>query len=505
MKTKRQTPHGFFTKINNQPPARHLNKLTKVLSRLSKAQLTRLKKYLHSPYFAVYPPAVKLFDYLAPLHPAFLPHQVNIQSISAKGTGLATLQRQVAAGTRLLRAIENFLAQEQFNEKDDEITRLQFTGYRQLGLTDEAGKSFSKQMAKLSAHPDENFETLYEKHLLTELSLNGFSAKLNRSLQNDIMRVVKTLDEFHALKKLRYLCEALNRQQVLGAPGTGEPVAALFQMLEPYNHSAHPYAYLFINVYHMLEADTFENSQLHYRLIKQFAERHGPTPAVREAMTYAINSALFWNNKGFDEAGSEYLWWQEWKRKNNLLLENGRLMPITFRNIVTAAFSQKKPQLIQHIITAYAPHLPPGHTDTNLAFANALYHYSARQYKTALRCFMQAQAKDEAIFNSIIRRWQWMCAYECDPADSDTLFNQLASLEKFLHRNQTRLQPVAHLFELFLDYAARLLKTAGTEMPISCLTDLQSCQHFPGKPWLTEQLESKIKKTRAPGARVKLG
>lgn len=318
------------------------------------------------------------------------------------------------------------------------------------------------------------------------------------------MPIVKTLDEFHALKKLRYLCEALNRKQVLGVSYTDENVPALLKVMEPYTNSKYPYPYLFVNVYRMMAADNYEDGNLYYQLIKQFAARSGPSPSVREAMTYAVNHCLLWNNKGYDDAGNEYLWWIEWKRKHDLLLERGKLMPITFRNIISIAVINKiKPEEIEKIITIYAPYLPEEQHDTYLAFAEGLYQYVIKNYKKAVRLLLVAQAKEDVVFNSSIRRWQWMCLYECDQNDTDALFNHLLSFEKYLLRNKKELQHKTSVFESFIGYAMKLLKSSIQEMIQCNLNDLQNEEHFAGKQWLVKQFAPKNKKTRA-AARVKV-
>jgi len=75
--------------------------------------------------------------------------------------------------------------------------------------------------------------TNYQWSLLIELSFNGFDAKLNRTSQNDLAPLLQSFDEYTALRKLRYLCEALSRKQVLGTAYDEAASAVLLKKLEP--------------------------------------------------------------------------------------------------------------------------------------------------------------------------------------------------------------------------------------------------------------------------------
>ncbi len=473
----------------------HLPKLIKVLQNFDHSQLRCLQKYVRSPYFQVYPPSADLLDYVAQLHPNFSAKKMNLEAIAESCENLTTYTQQVAASTRLLRTIEQFIAQEEWQKNETEVMRYQLKGTKELGMHEEFTKGYEKELAQLNEDPEQNIDTFYEKHLLTELSLNGFNARLNRSTRNDILPVVQTLDVFYAVKKLRYLCEALNRHKSLGVNYHDEHVASLLKILEPYTNTKHPYVYLFVNVYHMLTAESFEDCDLYYQLIKQFAERNGPTQTIKEAMGYAVNQTMHWNNHGSIEAGNEYLWWINWRMKHDLLLEKGKIMPVTFRNIISIAVTSKRnPSEIESLIITYSPFLSAEQHDTYLAFAKGMHQYSLKSYKKAIRFFLTAQEKEEVAFNCVIRRWQWMCLYECDKNDTGTLINHLLSFEKYLQRNKKELQHVYHSFELFVDYGNKLLKAHTHELAETNITRLQHREHFPGKQWFTEQFMAKSKK-----------
>ena len=473
----------------------YLSKLVTVLKSFDEPRLKRLKKYVHSPYFNTPPVCRLLLDRLLLLHPKFLEKKMTPELLGKGIVTLSTSQKQTTAATQLLTIIKEFIALEEWQKDRARVTQYLLKGLKQLSLAAEFKKEYAKEKELLDTDPEQNFDVFFERHALAELKHTGFSSRLSRNAQNDLLPIVKTLDDFYALKRLRALCEIINRHQVFGAAYHDEHVPGLLKILEPYNSSKYPYPYLFINVYHLLSSSTYEDSRLYYQLIKQFAEERGPTPSLQEAMGYAINRSLDWFNQGHDEAGSEYLWWIDWRMKHNLLLEKGQLMPVTFRNIVSIAVITKvKPDEIEKMINRYAPHLPAEQHDTFLAFARGLHQYRLQRYKEAIRFLLEARAKDEVKFNCLIRRWEWMCLYEYDRNDTDELYNHLLSFEKHLQRNEKELDHVINVFELFISYAMKLLKAVGTDAVSEHMNNLNTQEYFAGKIWLLQHFEAKIKK-----------
>ncbi len=470
-------------------------KLTLTLKALSAAQLKRLDKFVHSPYFSVYQPSVLVFEELQKLHPHFSETNLSSEAISRWSKKLSTIKQQETAGVRLLRAIEMFIIIEKAKNTLDLPNVNLLEELRHLKLTAEFNKQLEKSINALNADAEQNIDIFYGKHTLAELQLNGFEARLNRSNVHNILPVLKTLDEFYALKKLRYLCEAVNRKVSLSFADDSheQHVSTLLKILQPYTNPKYPYVYLFVNVYQMLAATTYEESEIYYGLIKQYVTEHQKdkpvSQSIIEAVTYAHGNCIKWYNKGLAAAGNEFLWWIEWERQHDLLLENGRLQPINFRNIIVMALQHRSPQEIKAFIVHYSPFLPAEYRDACTTFALGLYQYRIKQHSKAARSFAAAQAGTDVVFNCIVRRWQWMNLYESNPTDVGILLSQLEAFNKFQLRHKAQVKQVQSAFKLFISYAEQLLRADALETE---LLRLKAEPHFAGKPWLLEQLQLKV-------------
>ncbi|HLP53203.1 MAG TPA: hypothetical protein VK154_20080 [Chitinophagales bacterium] len=470
----------------------HLSKLTSALRQLSPPEMEKFEAYLSSPYFEIPAGALPLFQYLRKFHPVYDEKKTDPEVIQKKAPALGNQKRQANYGSDLLKCLEQFLAIEDFKATPDSVDRHRLQAYKKYHLFEMFNKEHEQLLKALDQDAEQNFDTFYQRHVLTELALSGFDAKLNRTIQNDILPVIKELDVFYALKKLYYHCELRNRQQVLGTPYQEENIPYILEVLEPYNNEKFPFVHLFWNVYQMLKAKTFDEGEGYYMSLKHFFEHTAqskPTLNVKEVINYASNYCLYWNSHGYNRAGAEALWWYELKLKHDLVVETGLIQPSDFRNIVSLSLAHSKPAVwIKQFIDTYSLYLPEEHRDTNSAFVKAQYHFSQKEYNVAMPLFQQAQVKEEPIFNAVVRRWQFMCLYEQDPTNVDLLLDFLSAYEKYILRNSDALHWAKDIFTKNILYSKKLLKATDNAKRKQLAENLKSENYFTGKEWLLKFL-----------------
>ncbi len=111
----------------------HLEKLVIVLKTFDEARLQRLQQYLASPYFNVPPVCGALLKRLAALHPHFTEKRMQPNLLGKKDRTLSTAAKQNNAGSNLLRAIEKFIAQEEWQKSNTQMF-YQLQGFQQMQL-----------------------------------------------------------------------------------------------------------------------------------------------------------------------------------------------------------------------------------------------------------------------------------------------------------------------------------------------------------------------------------
>lgn len=472
----------------------HLQKLITHLQKLERPQFNRFSDFVRSPYFRVPSSAVALFNYLALLYPQFEEKKILPPLIAKKVKELPTENKQAKAGTELMKGLERFLAVEQWsgNDRTVMVDGLWAQNYIQWQSLFE--DNLKKLENRLEQDTERDIDYFYHRHLLTTIKNHGYFVKTIRNPQNNLKPVVKTLDEYYALKKLRYHCELLSRFHVLGIPYQKENVDELLHILEPYNGATYPYVYLFINVYQMLSASCYEDFLPYYQHIKNYIianEKEGLSQALLESIEYANSACVNWFNKGNLEAGSESLWCVEIKIKHNQVIEQGIIQPIVLRNIITlAVLVNKEPEWISNFLSTYGPYLKGDNAATNLAFAQAQYYHYIKKYDKAMPLYQQAQVKDEPVFNVVVRRWQFMCLYEQNPDNKATLLDFLNAFDQYLKRNTSSLHHLKEMFAMFSNYCKKLLNLNTKLQRQETIKELKNKPYFTGKPWILQQLEA---------------
>ncbi len=476
----------------------HLSKLVDALKAMEAQEIKRLDEYVHSPYFKVPLASVSLFEYLQPLYPQFAEKKMDAALIAKKSKNLDTAAKQSTAASWLLDAIENFWTIESLSGTPDHYERHRLKAFKQHGQYEQFAKAHARLLQELETEGDKNVPYFEQKHYLTELALTGFDAKRDRTRRNDVMPVIKTLDVFYALKKVRYLCEAMNRHRVIGTPKPTDDPELLYAILSPFTNESYPYVYLFVNVLQMQLATDYTVARICYDRVKNFLSKRGAgelSAGMKEAVLYTQGVCQGWLNAGVEEAAGESQWWLELKIKQQMLLENGRMLPIAFRNAVIIATQVRKDALwTQQFIDRYSANIPEEDRATEVAFARALVLYCQQKYKEAIRLLLQADAGEEAIFGASIRRYHFMCLYEYDKNDIEVLDNFLLAFRKYVQRNAEDLHRVKELFELFIKHGRKLVAVGGKEDASGLLNALEAEAFFPGKFWLRDQLQVQTKR-----------
>lgn len=468
-------------------------RLTTTLKALDKPALKRLHEYLHSPYFKTPPTATALFTYLQAQKQPYTTESVSPENIARHQPLLDTENKQAIAATQLLKAVEGFMTIENLYRHPYNHTWHLLDEYKNLHLAEGFEKTYEAAMQQIEECPEQNTDTFFHRQMFIALSFSGFLPHLNRTTNNDLTPLLKSFDEFYALKKLRYICEALNRKKNFGIPYTEETTGHLLQILEPYNSKKYPYVYLTINIYGLISANSYEEGLPYYVRIKEFAAEQGDTlpESIAGSISWATGWCITWGANGYENIEREYLWWIELRIKHNLLLQNGKITPILFRNTVNlAVLHGYSPDWIKQFINRYEPCLPPQHRDTTLAYSQGLYHYAVKEHKTAGRFLQQAQAGEEVPFNAVIRRIKWINDYEDNPAETELLLRQLEAFEKYIDRNDEGFHRYKKGFALFVTYARKLLNATGKKERQTLLAALRQEPFFAFKPWLIEQLEN---------------
>lgn len=475
--------------IGAKPWFMYLGKVVTALSALNKKQLGRLEDYVASPYFEISQAPRSLLAYLKGLYPGFDERKIQVEVIAKKDKTLRTEAIQKKAGSELLKAIENFMAQEEWQSGTYDVSYYKAQALRKAHLFDQFDRECETTLNSIETNAEPDVITFEYRHLFYEMRTNSFAGRMpGNNREDDLKHVFDTLDVYYAVKTLRYLCEAVHRENTFGIPCPPVDAEKLISILKPFTNHKYPYVNLFVNAYSMLKLADYEQSSVHYQLIKEEIQNGLRNPLPR-SIQEVINYCRFWclhraNSTGSLHARAEYLYLTELQMAYNLILERGKIKPMAFANTVANAAILKRPApWIKKFIDAYAPLLPEGQKQYG-AFGLSLYYRAAKNYTEAIRHIRLAQQKEEVTFYASLRRWEFMMLYEAGDTDTGQLLNNLKAYKRFLTRNADELKNHISKFEPFISYCSLLLKGKLKKNDKA----FKQAPYFAGKEWVEELL-----------------
>ena len=464
-------------------------KLTALLRELSPTQKKRFGGYLHSPFFNTPPTAVALYEYLLSIHGTFPEKDLSPQAIAERKPLLKTESIQNKAGTQLLGCYENFLAAAHFADHHTQPALHKLAALKAQGYFEQFEEELQAMRQMAEGQLTKTISYFELQHQLAELQYNGFDNKLKRKQGQHIQPVLDTLDTYYAIKKIRYLCEALNRGQMQPSAHITTTAAPLLAQLSGLQH--HPYIYLFTHVFGMLGAETFDDSTAHYQQIKKHIEAAtdaATDTSIREVSDYLQAWSIKWMNKGHQQAAHEYLHWIRYKARHGWLLQHGLIEPAVYTNVLAVMVRTRQPaDDIERFITQYTPALPAAIQQSRSTYAQAILLYAQAQYADAAMLFSQAEAKDDPVFNSIIRRWFFISTFESRPwgYGLDVILNTYA---RYINRNEALPDSIKEVFRQFISHSQKLLHSPLKHERQQLKTLIENQPYFPGKEWVIEKV-----------------
>lgn len=438
----------------------YLPKLTTTLAKLSKENMKRFSAFVCSPYFGFSAGAQKLIKFCELYHPTFNEKNFNAVQIAKKSPELSSPKTQANRASEIVLGFEKFVAVEQTAISLFPTRQLQIVGLQRFNFPELATKNAAQLLAELNNPPNESVESFQNKHFLFEAMANGIGATVGNANAHSIEKVIASLDEFYALKKIRYQCEILNRSLFLkvSAPPFNENY--LISILQPYLNQNHPYVFIFFLIYKMLSEMKHDVFLRHYKIFKETTNNINHLTyksLLSEASGYLITLTHYW----IEKEHQEYFYWIDWQIHHDAFLQNQMLNPVRFRNVVINAFLfDKGEKWLSNFIEKFQVFLPEKHKELNQEFVNGVLLLEQKKLKKAFQSFRKIADTEDVIFNCIIKRFQFITLYELDSENTEELKIFIESFTKFMQRNTNKIGPVLEANRLFIKYAKLLIVNA---------------------------------------------
>lgn len=344
-----------------------------------------------------------------------------------------------------------------------ENTKIEF--YNSLAILNQYRK---RQLTALYKQQVKQLEKLLEKEKF--LNAEFFKRKvLFADIQNDFFeqQQVRTHDEALSIKnenldkyyfsvKLQSLCELLNRENILNEKfdKTLEKEIAEIVLQKRQNFLDIPSVQTYYEIYLLLKSKNDETQyQKAYNTINKY-QKSFEDSELKSLYAYLINYCIQHINKGINEFTPKLFELQKTLLQNKILIENGWLSHITYRNIVSIAIKLNEYKWAEKFIENYKEKVHPVHRENafNLSTSNLLY--AKQNYSETIVLLNQVEFTD--VYYACTAKFTLLKSYYA-LKEWETLDYFVSAFQLYLKRNKEISTTFKKSSENFVKYFKKLL------------------------------------------------
>ncbi|MCH8331577.1 MAG: hypothetical protein IH946_09410, partial [Bacteroidetes bacterium] len=223
-------------------------------------------------------------------------------------------------------------------------------------------------------------------------------------------------------------------------------------------------------------------------LLKEHASKFRDDEA-REMYVYAQNYCLRKINTGETDYLSELFALYKNSLKDEFILEERKLSPWSYKNIVATALRLNEFDWVKNFITVYRTKLDPKFRDNAFNYNLARFYFYQQNYNKVLDLLQKVEFND--VFYSLDSRSMMLKTYyELEAIDS--LYSLIDSFRLYLWRNKLISEGHRHNYLNLIRFVRRLTKVfpGDDKKLLQIETDIEQTKQIADKNWLLEKLKS---------------
>lgn len=434
----------------------YTNKVFQTLRYLEAGDFKRLSKYLNSPYFNQSNTLTRLCEIF-----------IRLIERQAAGFDRKWVWNKLFAGepyddvnfrkycSDLLKLVENFLAQESFENDPAEknINLLTHVVQRKIDLLySGVFRQARAEMSKKTYRSLDHFKNMYSIERLY-YGMMDFDVKLN--VHANIEEISYNLDLFYWIEKLKLFSSVLSQKRTGNYQYDLKFYHEILNFLHNFPIEDVPelaiYYYSFLTLY---EEDKVE----HYFNLRRLLDQFGVLMPKKESVEL-YDSALHYCtgklNKGNKQFLQEYFDLFSDGLAKGIFIINGELASWRFNNAVVAACRLGKLEWAENFIENFKKHLSADNRQNTYTFNLARVYGYQHKYDKVLSLLRDVEYEDEGI-NRISKVMQVIAFYELDEIDALEPF--IESFRVFLYRDKKMPQQRRTLYLNLIKYVRRLTR-----------------------------------------------
>lgn len=353
------------------------NKLTSLLSTLSKAERKRCLKFLQSPYFNRSNDLIVLFSELSK-------RISNNQNLNKEALWKTVRGATPYNDTRfrkyfsdLLKLLKEFLITEEL-KKDSFSQKMLYlqslSTHRSEKLLNSIERNWDTHANTKKTIDDNNF---LQRHILERKKYDLFKYGLQPHIRGNMDTISKNIDIYYLSHKLKASIDIQSRQKTKKGSYKIELVNAALSAIENTPeyfkniHIALPY-----NMYKMLNENESEEFYTVFKKLLFDNVNNFPTSTLDGLYQVALNYSVRKINSGKNDFNFEYLLIYKHALSRNALMENGKIHPLLFKNVTQTALRCGDNEWAKFYIDTYQKFIPDNHRENIVNLMRAYFHNS---------------------------------------------------------------------------------------------------------------------------------
>lgn len=415
--------------------------------------MTRFCAFCHSPYFVKHEQVRALVAYFSEVYPQFDARRCDKRLLFKRlfGGGAYDKGKLALIFTYTQRALEQFIAQEQYQEDDSEKQYRYLQGLQHLAQFNTFEKAIKNIEGRHLSSSRQDARFFYQAYRLAKSADDYYNQQDRRRMDNSLVEKQRYLDRFFMLEKLQDACEARVRQRILRVDYRTRFLDAVLKEIanDPDDFADSPAVLVYYRIYRMLED---EEDRKRYQEAFQFFSVHTGLFGKEEKISlyiYFMNYCIARINQGDNDFLSEIFQIYQAQLDQKLLLENGELSEWDYKNIVTTALRLGELDWAMDFMEGYRDLLPTAARENAYRFNLANYHYARGDYGKVLDLLIRVEYSD--LRYNLSAKALLLRTY-FDLEEYEALYSLTESFKQYLLRNklmsETRRAGFNNLFKL---------------------------------------------------------
>ncbi|MCP4441319.1 MAG: hypothetical protein GY810_20630 [Aureispira sp.] len=468
------------------------SKLVEVFYSLDAKEITKLRKFLLSPYFNKREDVWELFQYLCKTKESNRKALEKEQVHQALYPNSSYDDGQIRyAMSFLFKLIEQFLVIEDFQQQDLNPTLNLARVYRKRGLTKHFQQTLNTTRAKNKKKSLRDIDYLeYEYQIESEAYF--FSEEGERTANKNLQELNDILDIRFIAQKLKQGCTLLAHERISKIKYNK---GILVKILEHINDNIQLLEYPSIALYYFYYQATIQKENKTY--FEAFKEQLTKSydlfsmDEMRDLYRMAINYSIRQTNiKTTDYNRFLRETWELYKVgiQKRFLFDHGYLSHFTFKNVVNNALGLKEFSWLKEFIEVYSNFLHQEHKESYLNYGLAQLSFRQKKYKEALSYLQILEGGD--LYIKITTKVMYVQIYYVLEED-DVLDSSLASFGAFVNRKDN-LNYSKEYYKNFIRFTKKLINVNPFDKQEKALLlkEIQDVKALAERSWLLEQLQN---------------